>query len=72
MEMPESLAYDIYEYQKQENRETVVASVTYGDNADASVAHPIMSTLSLMMNFSNSATVRLCPVTSNSCVRNCV
>jgi len=69
MEMPESLAYDIYEYQKAENRETVVVSITYGENTNASVAHPIVSTLSLLMNFSNNVTVRMCPVSSKILLR---
>ncbi len=62
--MPEGLAYDLYEYQKQENRETVVATVIFNENEEASVAHPIVACLSFLMNWSNPATVRLCPVGS--------
>ncbi len=62
--MPESLAYDIYEYQKQENRTTYVASIAFGDNANASVNHPLKSTISLLMNPTNNVTVRLTPVSS--------
>jgi len=62
LEMPEGLAYDLYEYQKQENRETVVATVIFNENEEASVAHPIVASLSFLMNWSNPAIVRLCPI----------
>lgn len=66
LEMPEGLAYDLYEYQKQENRETVVATVIFNENEEASVSHPIIASLSFLMNWSNPATVRLCPIASKN------
>lgn len=59
LDMYESLAYEIYEYQKETNRDTVVTALTYEDNADATVSHPIVATLSFLMNISNQATVRI-------------
>jgi hypothetical protein len=64
--MYESLAYDIYEYQKETNRETIVTALTYEDNADATVAHPIVAILSFLMNISNQGTVRVSRASSKS------
>lgn len=62
--MPESLTSDIYHYQDKSKKDTIAVSISYGDNAEASVAHPIVASLSLMMNLTNKVTVRLCPITS--------
>lgn len=64
LDMNSLLAHDIYEYQKKYFRNTIVATISYDDNAGASISNPILSCLSLLMNPTNTMNVKFATLAS--------
>lgn len=65
LEIDSLLTNDLYDYQKKYYRNTIVASISYDDNASASTSHPLISCLSLLMNPVNNMEVKFATVASN-------
>lgn len=64
----DALAGDIYEYQKETDRNTLLISIQYGDTANATTSSPVVSTLALLFNLTNSVTIKVSYATSNICL----
>jgi len=56
------LVDDLYDYQKKYYRNTIVASISYDDNANATSSSPLVSCLSLLMNPINHMTVKFATI----------
>ena len=59
------LVDDLYDYQKKYYRNTIIASISYNDTANATISNPILSCLSLLMNPVNTMTVSFATIPSN-------
>lgn len=60
------LVDDLYDYQKKYYRNTIVASISYDDNANAAASSSLVSCLSLLMNPINHMTVKFATIPSKS------